>query len=130
MHLNVGPPDDDPEAQKIREWRWQLQRAFIEKNGASLTEEARRLFNLRDSLVMEPSRSRNIEYLVFSKIAKVMRHIHLLEPSKVPRDAEFNFRARASVLVDRWVRHLDPYLWETAVAEKMAQIDLTGRADT
>lgn len=31
-----------------------------------------------------------------------MRHINLLEPSKVPRDDEFKFRDRAKALVDKW----------------------------
>ncbi|KAJ7849670.1 hypothetical protein B0H14DRAFT_2356066 [Mycena olivaceomarginata] len=44
----------------------------------------------------------NIGYLTFFKIGKVMRHIHLLEPGKVPRDEEFKFRNRAKALVDRW----------------------------
>ncbi|EIW62436.1 uncharacterized protein TRAVEDRAFT_17135 [Trametes versicolor FP-101664 SS1] len=39
----------------------------------------------------------------FSKIGKVMRHIHALGDDKVPRDGEFRFRARAGVLVDRWL---------------------------
>ena len=38
----------------------------------------------------------------FTKIGKVMRHIHLLKPAQVPRDDEFKFRDRAKVLVDRW----------------------------
>jgi hypothetical protein len=38
----------------------------------------------------------------FSKIGKVMRHIHLLEPGKVPRDDEYKFRDRAKALVDKW----------------------------
>lgn len=37
-----------------------------------------------------------------SKIGKVMRHIAILEPEKVPRDAEFHFRERAKALVDKW----------------------------
>ena len=38
----------------------------------------------------------------FSKIGKVMRHIHVLPDEKVPRDDEFKFRERAKVLVDKW----------------------------
>ncbi|KAI0829763.1 hypothetical protein BC628DRAFT_1066217 [Trametes gibbosa] len=38
----------------------------------------------------------------FSKIGKVMRHIHALSTDKVPRDDEFKFRDRAKVLVDKW----------------------------
>ncbi|KAJ7867819.1 hypothetical protein B0H13DRAFT_2670434 [Mycena leptocephala] len=38
----------------------------------------------------------------FSKIGKVMHHIHLLDAAKVPRDDEFHFRDRAKALVDKW----------------------------
>jgi len=44
----------------------------------------------------------NIQYLSFSKIGKVMRHIAVLTEDKVPRDAEFHFRDRAKALVDKW----------------------------
>ncbi len=38
----------------------------------------------------------------FSKIGKVMRHIHALPNERVPRDDEFKFRERAKILVDKW----------------------------
>src|ERR1700677_2045521 len=38
----------------------------------------------------------------YSKIGKVMRHIHLQPSEKIPRDDEFSFRSRAKALVDRW----------------------------
>jgi len=44
----------------------------------------------------------NIQYLQFSKIGKVMRHVTALEEDKVPRDAEYKFRDRAKSLVDKW----------------------------
>lgn len=43
-----------------------------------------------------------VAHLQFSKIGKVMRHITLLTPDRVPRDAEFHFRERAKALVERW----------------------------
>lgn len=41
--------------------------------------------------------SRCIQY---SKIGKVMRHLHRAE--KVPGDEQYHFRARAKALVDKW----------------------------
>lgn len=41
-------------------------------------------------------------FLQFSKIGKVMRHIHALSQVKVPRDDEYKFRERAKALVDKW----------------------------
>lgn len=40
--------------------------------------------------------------LQYSKIGKVMRHIHLQPSDKIPRDEEFAFRTRAKALVDKW----------------------------
>lgn len=37
-----------------------------------------------------------------SKIGKVMRHIHALNASKIPRNEEFHFKERAKVLIDKW----------------------------
>ena len=44
----------------------------------------------------------HIDDLQYSKIGKVMRHIHLQPLDKVPRDEEFQFRSRAKALVDKW----------------------------
>ena len=38
----------------------------------------------------------------YSKIGKVIRHITLQPPGRIPRDEEFAFRARARALVDKW----------------------------
>jgi hypothetical protein len=38
----------------------------------------------------------------YSKIGKVMRHIAKLEVSAIPDDDKYNFRDRASSLVDAW----------------------------
>ncbi|KAF7980692.1 hypothetical protein HWV62_37139 [Athelia sp. TMB] len=38
----------------------------------------------------------------YSKVGKVMRHIAALSEDQVPRNAEFNFIARAHALVDKW----------------------------
>jgi hypothetical protein len=44
----------------------------------------------------------HINNLQYSKIGKVMRHIHLQPSDKIPRDDEFHFRSRAKALVDKW----------------------------
>ncbi|KAF7305782.1 PWWP domain-containing protein [Mycena chlorophos] len=93
--------ENDPEALKVREWRHKLQKVFLPSNKQMPKEEdmpsVDELFT-----VVEQYQHMSIEYLTFSKIGKVMRHIHLLEADKVPRDAEFRFRERAKALVDRW----------------------------
>ncbi|KAJ7664661.1 hypothetical protein DFH06DRAFT_326370 [Mycena polygramma] len=92
-------PEADPDALKVREWRHKLQKTFL---GKALPKEEE--MPTVDALfaTVEGFQNMSIEYLMFSKIGKVMRHIHLLEPGKVPRDDEFKFRDRAKALVDKW----------------------------
>lgn len=42
----------------------------------------------------------------YSKIGKVMRHIHLLDEHKIPDEATYGFRKRAKALVDKWQTQL------------------------
>ncbi|KAJ6517310.1 hypothetical protein C8R47DRAFT_1086941 [Mycena vitilis] len=92
-------PEADPDALKVREWRHKLQKTFL---GKALPKEEE--MPAVDALfaTVEGFQNMSIEYLMFSKIGKVMRHIHLLEPGKVPRDDDFKFRDRAKALVDKW----------------------------
>ncbi|KAJ7452213.1 hypothetical protein FB451DRAFT_696180 [Mycena latifolia] len=93
--------ESDPEALKVREWRHKLQKTFLSSNKSLPKEEEMPAVDTLFTTV-EGYQNMNIDYLTFSKIGKVMRHIHLLEPNKVPRDDEFNFRERAKALVDKW----------------------------
>ncbi|CDO75693.1 hypothetical protein BN946_scf184585.g6 [Trametes cinnabarina] len=94
-----SPLAQDPEALKVREWRHKLQKAFLNK--ALPKEEDMPALDQLFSTV-ERYDNMTIEYLTFSKIGKVMRHIYALADEKVPRDDEFKFRERAKVLVDKW----------------------------
>ncbi|KAF7343095.1 PWWP domain-containing protein [Mycena venus] len=93
--------ESDPEALKVREWRHKLQKTFLSSNKAPPKEDEMPAVDTLFTTV-EGYENMNIGYLTFSKIGKVMRHIHLLEASKVPRDDEFHFRDRAKALVDKW----------------------------
>ena len=42
----------------------------------------------------------------YSKIGKVMRHIHLLAADKIPDEETYGFRKRAKALVDKWQTQL------------------------
>ncbi|KAJ7907375.1 hypothetical protein B0H13DRAFT_2273696 [Mycena leptocephala] len=93
--------ESDPAALMVHKWRHKLQKTLLSSNKALPKEE---IMPAVDALftTIEGYQNMSIEYLNFSKIAKVMRHIHLLEPGKVPRDDEYKFRDRAKVLVDKW----------------------------
>ncbi|KZT10579.1 uncharacterized protein LAESUDRAFT_338768 [Laetiporus sulphureus 93-53] len=91
---------NDPEAQKVRDWRHKLQKAFLNSKSLPKDEDMPALNNLFTTV--EQYENMTIAYLTFSKIGKVMRHIHALPSEKVPRDDEFKFRERAKTLVDKW----------------------------
>lgn len=95
-----SPLNSDPEALKVREWRHKLQKAFLNQKVIPKEEEMPALDQLFSTV--ENYSNMTMEYLLFSKIGKVMRHIHVLTDDKVPRDDEFKFRERAKVLVDKW----------------------------
>ncbi|KAJ3491935.1 hypothetical protein NLI96_g351 [Meripilus lineatus] len=91
----------DPEAQKVRDWRHKLQKAFLNtKVQQPKDEDMPHLDELFTTV--ENYDKMSVSYLSFSKIGKVMRHIHALPAEKVPRDEEFKFRERANVLVLKW----------------------------
>ncbi|KAL6299746.1 hypothetical protein BKA93DRAFT_741746 [Sparassis latifolia] len=90
---------NDPEAMKVREWRHKLQKAFLGKV-VPKEEEMPPLDQLFATI--ENYENMTIHCLSFSKIGKVMRHLHALSEEKVPRDSEFKFRDRAKALVDKW----------------------------
>ncbi|KAF8212606.1 hypothetical protein K438DRAFT_1927942 [Mycena galopus ATCC 62051] len=91
----------DSEAQKIREWRHKLQKTFLRADEMLPKHEEMPAVDTVFKAV-EGYDKMTVDYLNFSKIGKVMRHIHLLEPHRVPRDDELHFRARAKALVDKW----------------------------
>ncbi|KAJ7679555.1 hypothetical protein DFH06DRAFT_1465587 [Mycena polygramma] len=97
--------DSDPEALKVREWRHKLQKTFLNSKSLPPDEDMPQVDSVFSNV--EGYQNMNIEYLRYSKIEKVMRHISLLESGKVPRDDEFKFRYRAKVLVDKWQGILD-----------------------
>ncbi|TFY65264.1 hypothetical protein EVJ58_g2092 [Rhodofomes roseus] len=90
----------DPEASKVREWRHKLQKAFLNAKALPKDEDMPALDQLFSTV--ENYQNMSIQYLTFSKIGKVMRHINALPKDKVPRDDEFHFKDRAKTLVDKW----------------------------
>ncbi|KAJ7640645.1 hypothetical protein B0H17DRAFT_1339250 [Mycena rosella] len=93
--------ESDPAALQVHKWRHKLQKTLLSSNKTLPKEE---VMPAVDALftTIEGYRNMSIECLTFSKIGKVMRHIHLLEPGKVPRDDEYKFRDRAKALIDKW----------------------------
>ncbi|ETW81208.1 hypothetical protein HETIRDRAFT_319450 [Heterobasidion irregulare TC 32-1] len=90
----------DPEAVKVREWRHRLQKTFLTDGKDPKPEDMPACDELFTAI--EQYEKMNIHYLLFSKIGKVMRHIYMQTPEKIPRDDDFHFRDRANVLVEKW----------------------------
>ncbi|KAG8835662.1 hypothetical protein FRC17_001851, partial [Serendipita sp. 399] len=92
---------NDPEAVKIKDWRHQLQRAFLRDNvkpEATALPEYDEVFN-----TIEAYQGMNVQYLSYSKIGKVMKKISQLEDAHIPdNDGQFKFRERAGKLVTQW----------------------------
>lgn len=95
------PIASDPEAVRVRDWRHKLQKTFLNDKGTGPKPEEMPACNDLFTAIEQYDKM-NIQYLSYSKIGKVMRHIHLQPSEKIPRDDEFSFRSRAKALVDRW----------------------------
>lgn len=95
------PLASDPEAVRVRDWRHKLQKTFLNDKGTGPKPDEMPACNDLFTAIEQYDKM-NIHYLSYSKIGKVMRHIHLQPSDKIPRDDEFNFRSRAKALVDKW----------------------------
>ncbi|KAF9066704.1 hypothetical protein BDP27DRAFT_1542150 [Rhodocollybia butyracea] len=93
--------DDDPEANKVREWRHRLQKIFLSSKVTAPKDDEMPDMDILFKHIETYDRM-NIAYLQFSKIGKVMRHITALGDDRVPLDSLYRFRERARVLVDLW----------------------------
>ncbi|KAJ6525197.1 hypothetical protein B0H19DRAFT_1085035 [Mycena capillaripes] len=91
---------------KVCGWRHKLQKTFLSNKKAFPKEEEMPLMNDLFTTV-EGYQNLTVEHLMFTKIGKVMRYIHLLEPGQIPRDDEFKFCDRAMVLVHKWHKLLN-----------------------
>ncbi|KAJ7908552.1 hypothetical protein B0H13DRAFT_1878588 [Mycena leptocephala] len=86
----------DSKALQVRTWRRKLQKTFLCKAAPNLQKMP------TESAAIENFEGMTLDYLVFSKLPKVLRHIHRLKQSQVPRDEDYNFRSRANALVEKW----------------------------
>ncbi|KAF7289751.1 PWWP domain-containing protein [Mycena indigotica] len=93
--------EEDPEAVKVREWRHRLQKGFLNSNKPPPKESEMPSFDELFTAI-ESYEGMTVDYLTFSKIGKVMRHVNLLPEDRIPRDDEFKFRDRATALVAKW----------------------------
>ncbi|KAJ7048959.1 hypothetical protein C8F01DRAFT_1187267 [Mycena amicta] len=108
--------EEDPEALKVQRWRVSLQRTLLRNDATSpsdiysfrlATPDQTEMHGLNDLFSqMETYEQMTAEYIVFSKIDKMMRWIHLLGPLRFYHDEAEAARLheRANALAGRWVR--------------------------
>ncbi|KAJ7702910.1 hypothetical protein B0H14DRAFT_2977579 [Mycena olivaceomarginata] len=93
-------PGEDGHAFQVRKWRYDLQRTFL----GNLVPKSEDIAKADAKLnAIEGFSAMSLDYLVFSKLPKVLRHIHRLSASQVPGDEQYNFRHRAGALVEKWL---------------------------
>ncbi|KAJ7061370.1 hypothetical protein C8F01DRAFT_1083550 [Mycena amicta] len=90
---------DNSEAIKIERWRRQLQAAFLTPEGLN-EEDVPAMDELFD--VLHTYSGMTLDYLLASKLAKVVRGIRFLEPQRLPFPDKFAFRQRANALIRKW----------------------------
>ncbi|KAJ7191000.1 hypothetical protein GGX14DRAFT_579347 [Mycena pura] len=102
QNVDISRLEEDAEFLKVREWRYTVQRTLLSSPvGKSLRTDVLDMPAL-DALFTTIEAYPDFAYIKLSKMHKVLRHVELLAEDKVPRDAEFHFRARAKALLDRW----------------------------
>ncbi|KAJ7859871.1 hypothetical protein B0H13DRAFT_1901278 [Mycena leptocephala] len=95
----AGGAELDSKALQVRTWRRKLQKIFLDKAAPNLQKMPEMD---AEFTAIENFEGMTLDYLVFSKLPKVLRHIHRLKQSQVPRDEDYNFRSRANALVEKW----------------------------
>ncbi|KAF8513908.1 hypothetical protein BU17DRAFT_68585 [Hysterangium stoloniferum] len=96
---------DNPDANKVMEWRHKLQRAFLNKTTPKAEEmpEYDQLFTIIENHEV------TIEQLAFSKLGKLMRHISRLDQTRYPiaNEEQYNIRGRADALLEKWQKMIE-----------------------
>ncbi|KAK6977110.1 hypothetical protein R3P38DRAFT_3237708 [Favolaschia claudopus] len=90
-----------PTVATVNGWRATLQRVFFPRDKIlkpALMPQMDTLFT-----TIEESRDITLNVMAYSKMDKIMRHIHgRLKPENIPLDSNFRFHARAGALVEKW----------------------------
>ncbi|KAF8513901.1 Tudor/PWWP/MBT [Hysterangium stoloniferum] len=88
---------DNPDANKVREWRHKLQRAFLNKT----TPKAEEMPEYDQLFTVIENHELTIDQLT---LGKVMRHISQLDQTKYPiaNEERYNIRGRADALLEKW----------------------------
>ncbi|KAJ7162492.1 hypothetical protein C8R46DRAFT_1037695 [Mycena filopes] len=99
MPARLTQLSNDPTAVQIREWRYELQTTLLNSKKQPNEDQIRAIGKVFTALEGCEMTS---DYLLFSKVDKVIRHIALLRLEAVPLDEELRIRERAAALAADW----------------------------
>lgn len=91
------PFSNDPDAQIVRRWRHRLQKMFL-TDGKPQAEDMPQAGQILSDVENYPNMK--IEYLVYSKIGKVISRIAKFP--EIPREDEYHIKERAMTLYRKW----------------------------
>ncbi|GAA6002897.1 uncharacterized protein JCM10292_001363 [Rhodotorula paludigena] len=88
---------DDP-AEMVKSWRHKLQKVFLGKNDPPADEmpKCAEYFDAMEAFDMKK------DWLVESKLAKVLKRIALMKDGAIPDEDKYSFRDRSSKLATKW----------------------------
>ncbi|GAA5972935.1 hypothetical protein JCM21900_006300 [Sporobolomyces salmonicolor] len=93
-----GTPSVDSDAETVKGWRHKLQKVFLGKSAPAAEEmpKCAEYFDAMEKFDMKK------EWLVESKLAKVLKRIALLKDDSIPDEDKYSFRERSSALAAKW----------------------------
>ncbi|SCV69712.1 BQ2448_1106 [Microbotryum intermedium] len=97
---------DDPGLKQVRDWRHKLQKVFLSTKGpgplnADEMPKCREYFDAMETFDMKR------EWLIESKLAKVLKRIVMLSADQIPDEETYKFRDRSTALAQKWASLTD-----------------------
>ncbi|KAF8322036.1 hypothetical protein DL93DRAFT_2050812 [Clavulina sp. PMI_390] len=92
-----------PEAEKVRAWRHELQRAFLSKKDPIKAEDMKKASD-QLTTIEEFGEQMTLELLSSSKLGKVIKKMTQLADDAIPNNDEFKIRERSNKLLTEWAK--------------------------
>ncbi|GAA5871582.1 hypothetical protein JCM16303_000801 [Sporobolomyces ruberrimus] len=88
----------DSDAETVKGWRHKLQKIFLGKTSPPADEmpKCAEIFDAMEKFEMQK------EWLIESKLAKVLKRIAILKENVIPEDDKYDFRKRSAELASKW----------------------------
>ncbi|CEQ41319.1 SPOSA6832_03034, partial [Sporobolomyces salmonicolor] len=98
IYFALSSKSVDSDAETVKGWRHKLQKVFLGKSAPAAEEmpKCAEYFDAMEKFDMKK------EWLVESKLAKVLKRIALLKDDSIPDEDKYSFRERSSALAAKW----------------------------